>query len=39
MKKSKKDLEEKQERRLESLKGMREEIKDEAIAKQNDYNN
>ncbi|MBU5424821.1 small acid-soluble spore protein Tlp [Tissierella pigra] len=35
--KSKKDLEEKQERRLESLKGMREEIKDEAIAKQNDY--
>lgn len=35
--KSKKNLKEKQERRLESLKGMREEIRDEAIAKQNDY--
>lgn len=35
--KTKKDLEEKNERREESLKGMREEIRDEAIAKERGY--
>lgn len=35
--KTKKDLEEKNKRREESLKSMKEEIRDEAIAKQNDY--
>ncbi|NLK43022.1 MAG: small acid-soluble spore protein Tlp, partial [Tissierellia bacterium] len=35
--KTKKELREKNKRRLESLEGMREEIRDEAIAKENNY--
>ena len=35
--KMKKELKEKNKRREESLKSMREEIKDEAISKENDY--
>lgn len=35
--KTKKALEEKNKRREESLKGMKEEIRDEAIAKENNY--
>jgi len=35
--KMKKDLEEKNKRREQSLQGMREEIRDEAIARENEY--
>ena len=35
--KMKKDLKEKNKRREQSLKGMREEIRDEAIARENEY--